>query len=96
MLDGEAFSAKEYSGDNDYIRLPRYNSNKIGLKGTDIPKDYFRTGLFKPHITYHIQVVKYQYTIEMHIQNLRNNSEILTCKWDVSILSTCEKGRIVS
>lgn len=49
-----AFSAKEYSPNDDYIRLRRYNPTKKGLKGTDVPEDYFKTGLFKPGITYHI------------------------------------------
>lgn len=89
-----AFSAKEYSGYNDYIRLRRYNPNKRGLGGTNVPGDHFRTGLFKTNVTYHIQVFRYKNQIEMHIQNNQNASEQLICKWDVSMFPACESGRI--
>ncbi len=89
-----AFSAKEYSGDNDYIRLRRYNPNKIGLGGTNVSGDYFKTGLFKPNVTYHIQVFKYKNKIEMRIQNKLNSSDNLTCKWDVSEFPGCDSGRV--
>lgn len=89
-----AFAAKTYSGDNDYIRLRRYNPLQTGLKNTNIAGDHFKTGLFKPHQTYHIQVFKYEGQIEMHIQNKAVASDSLVCKWDVSSLPTYENGRI--
>lgn len=89
-----AFAANEYSGDNDYIRLRRYNPNKKGLKGTDVPPDYFNTGLFKTGVTYHIQVFKYNNQIEMHIENKQDSADELVCKWDVSIFPDCNSGRI--
>ena len=89
-----AFAANEYSGDNDYIRLRRYNPNKKGLNETDVPGDHVKTGLFKPFVSYHIQVFKYGDQIEMHIQNKENESESLICKWDVSAFAPCESGRI--
>jgi len=89
-----AFSAKEYSGTNDYIRLRRYNPDKQGLGGTDIPGDKFKTGLFKPFETYHIKVVKYGSQIEMHIRHQADTSEALVCKWDVSAFPVYESGRI--
>lgn len=89
-----AFSAKKYSGSNDYIRLRRYNPDKKGLPGTNISGDHFETGLFKTDVTYHIQVIKYKNRIEMHIQNNQNALEHLICKWDVSMLPACESGRI--
>lgn len=89
-----AFAAREYSGNNDYIRLRRYNPDKKGLANTDVPGDHFRTGLFKPGITYHIQVVKYKDQIEMHIQNTQNATESLSLNWNVSEFSNCESGRI--
>lgn len=89
-----AFSAKKYSDDNDYIRLRRYNPNEKGLGGTNVPGDHFKTGLFKPNVTYHIQVFKYKDQIEMHIQNSQVASEHLICKWDVSMFPACESGRI--
>ena len=89
-----AFAARKYSGDNDYIRMRRYNPNKKGLKGTDVPGDHFKTGLFKPGKTYHIQVFRYDNQIEMHIQNKQNSSDQLVCKWDVSMFPPCNLGRI--
>lgn len=89
-----AFAANDYSGDNDYIRLRRYNPNKKGLKNTGVPPDYFETGLFKPGITYHIQVFRYNNQIEMHIQNKQNSAEQLVCKWNVSMFPACNSGRI--
>lgn len=89
-----AFAANKYSGDNDYIRVRRYNPNKKGLKGTDVPGDYFKTGLFKPYQTYHIQVFWYNNQIEMHIQNKQNAENRLVCKWDVSMFPLCNSGRI--
>ncbi len=89
-----AFAANEYSGDNDYIRLRRYNPNKKGLKGTEIPPDHFKTGLFKPGITYQIQVYRFNDQIEMHIQNKQDSTEELVCKWDVSVFPACDSGRI--
>ena len=53
-----AFSAKEYSGDNDYVRLRRYNPNGKGMDRTSIPEDHFKTRLFKTDVSYHIQVFK--------------------------------------
>ncbi|EPR65513.1 DUF1961 family protein [Cyclobacterium qasimii] len=89
-----AFGANEYSGENDYIRLRRYNPNKDGLKGTDVPDDYFNTGLFKPDVTYHIEVIKYNNFIEMHIQNKNDSSDYLICKWDASLFPLNDSGRI--
>lgn len=89
-----AFSAKEYSYDNDYIRLRRYDPQGESLKGTDVPGDHFKTGLFKPNVTYHIEVYKLGDQIEMHIQNNSDSSEELICKWDVSDFPICKTGRI--
>ncbi len=89
-----AVSYNENSPNNDYIRLRRYNPNKEGLEGTDVPGDHFKTGLFKTDETYHIQVFRYNKDIEMHIQNKNDTSEHLVCKWDASIYPLCESGRI--
>ncbi|NIJ46479.1 hypothetical protein FHR24_002967 [Wenyingzhuangia heitensis] len=89
-----AFSAKEYSGDHDYIRLRRYNPTQIGLQNTDVPGDHFNTGLFKTNLTYHIQVFKYKSQIEMHIQNKQDTADQKICKWDVSEFADCNYGRV--
>jgi len=89
-----AFAANKYSGDNDYIRMRRYNPNQRGLNGTGVPGDHFKTGLFKPYQTYHIQVFRYNNQIEMHIQNKQNADDQLVCKWDVSDFPPCNSGRI--
>ncbi|WP_339926371.1 DUF1961 family protein [uncultured Cyclobacterium sp.] len=89
-----AFAANEYSGENDYIRLRRYNPNKDGLKGTDVPDDYFNTGLFKPGVTYHVEIIKYNNIIEMHVQNKKDTSDYSVCKWDASLFPLYDSGRI--
>ncbi|MFT5886150.1 MAG: hypothetical protein ACI9IP_002614 [Arcticibacterium sp.] len=89
-----AFSAKEYSGDNDYVRLRRYNPNGKGMDGTSIPEDHFKTGLFKTDVSYHIQIFKYENLIEMRVQNKEDNSDHVAYKWDVSVLPDCDSGRI--
>lgn len=89
-----AFSAKEYSGDKDYIRLRRYDPNKTGLNGTNVEGDVFKTGLFKPNNTYHIQVIKYGSQIEMHIKHKEYAGHQLVCRWDVSGVEECKEGRI--
>ncbi|WP_242083510.1 DUF1961 family protein [Aestuariivivens sediminis] len=89
-----AFSAKEYSGDNDYIRLRIYNPSDKGLLGTEVKGDYFKTGLFKTDITYHVKVFKHTDKIKMHIENKNNSSEYLNCEWDISNLPSYNEGRI--
>ncbi|WP_010136034.1 DUF1961 family protein [Ochrovirga pacifica] len=89
-----AFSANQYSGDQDYIRLRRYNPTNMGLQNTDVPGDHFNTGLFKVGVPYHIQVFKYKHQIEMHIQNQQNLADQKICKWDVSAFDDCTSGRV--
>jgi len=92
-----SYAAFPYSNDsinNDYIRLRRYNPNDKGLEGTDVPGDHYKTGLFKPGVSYHIQVFRHNNQIEMHIQNNQLASEQLICKWDASVFPPCESGRI--
>lgn len=89
-----SYAALSDGGTSDYIRLRRYDPQKRRLKGTDIPEDYFNTGLFQPNVTYHIQICKYQNQIEMHIQHKENEADQLTCTWDISDTPTCLSGRI--
>lgn len=89
-----ALSAKKYSGSSDYVRLRRYLPTGNGIKGTDIPNDYFTTGLFKSGITYHISVYKYDNEILMKVQNSLLPRDNVTFKWDTSLLPACEEGRI--
>jgi hypothetical protein len=89
-----AFPPYEYSGNNDYIRLRRYNPEKKGLAGTDVPGDHFKTGFFKTNVSYHIKVFRHENNIEMHIQNKKDPSDLLVCKWDASMYPLCHSGRI--
>lgn len=89
-----AFAANVYSGDKDYIRMRRYIPGNKGLKSTDIPGDHFRTGLFKPFITYHIEVYKFHDQVKMSITNKEKSKEQLICKWDISKVPPCNSGRI--
>ncbi|WP_111709900.1 DUF1961 family protein [Lutibacter citreus] len=89
-----AFDANKYSKGNDYIRLRRYNPSLKGFEGTFVPGDHLKTGLFKTNVTYHVEVLKFNNTIEMHIQNKMNTDEKLVCKWNVSKFPPCKSGRI--
>ncbi|MGB5941502.1 MAG: DUF1961 family protein [Leeuwenhoekiella sp.] len=89
-----AFNAKEYSGENDYIRLRRYNPNDGGLSGTDIPGDHYNTGLFKPFVTYHIEVYFDNGRIEMRVADTLKANDTIICKWDVSNYRLYNEGRI--
>ncbi|MEL6672794.1 MAG: DUF1961 family protein [Bacteroidota bacterium] len=89
-----SYAAITEQGARDYIRLRRYDPSQERLKGTDIPEDYFQTGLFKPEVTYHIEVCKYGDQLEMHIQNKGNASDVLVCQWDITGYPPCTSGRI--
>jgi hypothetical protein len=89
-----AFDAKKFSGENDYIRLRKYNPTQLGLKNTDIGSDYYNTGLFKTNKTYKINLEKRDLFITMTITNPKNLSETLHCKWDISGVENLAKGRI--
>ena len=89
-----AFAAQQYSGDNDYIRARRYDPAKEGLKGTNFPEEYLKTDLFKPNVTYHIEVYKFDNQLEMHIQNIQDATDKKICTWDLSLYPSCESGRI--
>ncbi|MGQ1891071.1 DUF1961 family protein [Thermophagus sp. OGC60D27] len=89
-----AFAAKEFSGNNDYVRFRRYNPSREGLDGTDVPGDYNKTGLFRTNITYHIQVFRFNNCVEMHVQNKHNPREKRVFKWDVAMFPPCNSGRI--
>jgi len=53
-----------------------------------------KAGLFKPGITYHIEVFRFNDQLEMHIQNNEKHDEQLVCMWDVSGMPPCDEGRI--
>ena len=73
-----ALTPNNPSGNKDYIRLRRYNPHQLRLNGaTEIPEDYFNSGLFKTGVTYHIQVFKFGPHIEMYIQNRQNPAETI-------------------
>lgn len=89
-----SYAALSENGKEDYIRLRRYDPEKKGLKGTDIPEDYFPKGLFNTDVGYQIRILKFGDQIEMHIQNKKEVSQKLICKWDISAYPKCESGRI--
>ena len=89
-----AFAAKKFSGNNDYIRMRKYNPNKEGLVNTDIKPDYLKTNLFKPFTKYNIEVIKKDLIIEMNITDVKRPTNNLKCKWDISHLENLKLGRI--
>ncbi|MCT4586816.1 MAG: DUF1961 family protein [Carboxylicivirga sp.] len=89
-----AFDAYKYSGDNDYISARRYDPAKKGLKGTVMQEKRFKTGMFKTGVTYHIEVYRFDDTIEMHIENKADKMDRKVYAWDASVFPSCEYGRI--
>ncbi|MFY0605103.1 MAG: DUF1961 family protein [Cyclobacteriaceae bacterium] len=89
-----AFDANKYSGDNDYIRLRQYDPSLNKLGGTEILPDAFKTGLFKPFVTYHMEVLLSQGTINMSVVNQADANDKLEMKWDVSEKDPLKSGRI--
>lgn len=89
-----AFDANIFSKDNDYIRMRKYNPTEKGLKNTALKPDYSKTGLFKPFVTYHIEVIKNNSYIKMNIVATKNPENKITCLWDISKLENLVSGRI--
>ncbi|WP_111709396.1 DUF1961 family protein [Lutibacter citreus] len=89
-----AFDANKYSKGSDYIRLRRYVPSLKRFQGTYVLGDHFKTGLFKTDVTYHVEVIKFNNTIEMYVQNKMNAEDRLVCKWDVSKFTSCKSGRV--
>lgn len=88
-----AFDAEKYSGDNDYIRLRRYDPALKKLAGSEILPDKFKTGMFKPFTTYHIEVGLLNNGIMMRVTNKTNPDLQLTCQWDAGS-SVLSHGRV--
>ena len=89
-----AFDALEYSKNNDYIRLRKYDPSLEKLGGSEILPDVFNTGLFKTDVTYHIEVSYYKGNIKMTITEKLNATNQTVCRWDASGKSLLKEGRI--
>lgn len=89
-----AFDADKYSKNNDYIRLRRYDPSLNKLAGTEIAPDALMTGLFLPHITYHVEISLLQGQVVMKVTSLTNPLQQLICNWDVSLKPILDHGRI--
>ena len=89
-----AFDAIKYSGENDYIRLRQYDPALQKLDGTEILPDAFTTGMFKPFITYHIEITLFNNLLVMKIVNKEKPTEQLVCKWNLRNKPHLSAGRI--
>lgn len=89
-----AFGPEVQEGYEDYVRMRRYIPDGTGLEGTDIEGDIFKTGLFKPNVTYQIQIAKYGNLVQMMVQNKSDEKDNATYSWDISTVPECKGGRI--
>lgn len=87
-----AFGVGGEDPEEDYIRARRYMPERSkGLKETDMPPDYFRTGLFKPDIPHKITVIKQGNDLYLYI---RNHEQEKLCHWKTDGYPPIHEGRI--
>ena len=78
--------------DADYIRARRYlPAAGNGLRGTALPPDHARTGLFRTGVPHTITVVKHGDDLFMHVANPTDQR---LCHWDTRVLPPLHDGRI--
>ena len=76
----------------DYIRARRYMPEKqMGLGGTDLYPDYFRTGLFATGVKHNITIIK---TARKLVMEIRNPEKEMLCRWDTTGFPAITGGRI--
>jgi len=87
-----AFGNKNDDPTDDYIRARRYmpESGK-GLKGTDLPPDYFKTGLFATGAPHRITIIKAGDDLFMRIVT---DETTKLCHWKNETLPAITTGRI--
>jgi len=87
-----AFPMVNADPDNDYIRVRRYPATeKIKFQDTEAPPTYYKTGLFKPGITYHLSWIKTADHLSLEINGPKENRKY---QWDLSDYPPITEGRI--
>ena len=89
-----AFDTQNTDGDADadYIRARCYLPGaEKGLRGTELPPDHTRTGLFRTGVPHQITVIKRGDDLFMHIQN---DGDERLCHWKTGRFPPLHGGRI--
>jgi hypothetical protein len=87
-----AFGQENDDLDYDYIRMRRYMpALKKGLKGTEVPPSYERTGLFKQGVPHKIMIIKKGLTLQMKV---KNSEKEMVFDWDYKDFPPVAEGRI--
>lgn len=78
--------------DEDYVRARRYPTRPgRAFNATDIPPDYFQTGLFRPGVTYHVTAIKTNADLFLEVKN----STVDTCfHWPLGDVEPLVHGRV--
>ncbi len=78
--------------DEDYVRARRYPTRPDrDFNQTDLPPDYFNTGLFRPNITYHFTAIK---TDEHLFFEVKNDDVRKLFYWSLSDVQPLAHGRV--
>ncbi|MDF9799336.1 hypothetical protein OKW21_004599 [Catalinimonas alkaloidigena] len=87
-----AFPMVNSEPENDYIRVRRYPATeKIKFADTEVPPAYFKTGLFKPGLTYHLSWLKTEDQLTLEVSG---PEESIQYQWDLSDFPPISEGRI--
>lgn len=91
-----SYAAYEMVNDDtsaDYIRIRKYPAEVGKFDQTEVPPAYFKTGLFKTGITYHITIIKTNTKLFMQVKG-DNMKKLFS--WDLSGLDmqSVREGRI--
>jgi hypothetical protein len=87
-----AFGNTNLEAPNDYIRARRYMPESgNGLRGTDMPPDYFKSGFFQPGVRHKITIIKNENDLYMEITG---PDKKMLCHWKNTGFPPIEKGRI--
>ena len=76
---------------DDYVRARRYLPEKNTLENTDLPPDYFKTGLFQPGIKYHFTFIKTENDLFFEVKNSKVRKLF---HWPLKEVKALKPGRI--
>ena len=87
-----AFPMVNSDPENDYIRVRRYPATeKIKFEDTEVPPAFFKTGLFRPGVTYHLRWIKTANRLSLEVSG---PEETQRYEWDLGAFPLITEGRI--
>jgi len=88
-----AFGVENDDKEFDYVRARRYPVSPGGnfSRDTALKPDYFRTGLFKPGIRYHVTIIKRDNHLLMQVLDADTEKYFY---WDTSSFPAIESGKV--